>query len=159
MDPLIIATVAWLHVLLAAIWIGSAILFSAVLGPVVSALSPESRSEFMMKFFPKMERFLNSVVPTLLVSGAALFVVMSWGDPLVLDTWNLSVALGGVLGLGTYLFALVSLVPAGRRLTALIQSGSRDGLASAQRSLGLASMIELALMLLTLTAMIAAGFA
>ncbi len=113
-----------------------------------------------MRFFPKMDRFLTLVVPMLLASGAVLFVAMSWGKPVVLDAWSLSVAAGGVLGLGTYAFALMALVPAGRRLTALVQSGgSNDGLAGAQMALGRASVIEFALMLLTLTAMVAAGFA
>ncbi|MDG6988826.1 MAG: hypothetical protein JRN21_05805 [Nitrososphaerota archaeon] len=159
MDSLLIAFIAWFHILFAAIWIGSAVLFFAVLGPVVSALSPQSSSEFVTRFFPKMERFLNTVVPMLLASGAALYVAMSWDGPFVLDWWSLAVAAGGVLGLSTYLFALVALVPAGRRLTALVQNGApRDGLASAQRSLGLASTVELVLMLLTLAAMVSAGF-
>ena len=160
MSSLLVVALAWLHVLFAAVWIGSAILFIAVLGPVVSVLSPQSRSEFMARFLPKMEVFLNYVVPTLLASGAALFVAMSWGAPLVPDAWTLSVAVGGALGLATYLYALATLVPASRRLAALIRSGgSGDGLATTQRALGRASTVKLALMLLTFTAMVAAGFA
>jgi uncharacterized membrane protein len=159
LSPFVIAIVAWFHIFFAVLWIGSAVLFFAVLGPAVSALSPQTRAEFMARFLPRMERFLNFVVPLLLVSGAALFVAMTWGDAPVLDTWSLSVALGGSLGLATYVFALMTLVPAGRRLSALIQGGgAQDELASAQRSLGRSSMIELVLMLLTLTAMVSAGF-
>ena len=150
---------AWFHILFAVVWIGSAILFFAVLGPVVSGLSPQSRTEFMVKFFPKMERFLNFVVPLLLLTGAALFAAMSWGSALVLDPWSMTVGAGGALGLATYFFALAKLVPAGRKVTALLQSsGSKEELADALRSVGRASMIELALMLLVFTAMVAAGF-
>ncbi|MDG6956732.1 MAG: hypothetical protein JRN30_05315, partial [Nitrososphaerota archaeon] len=72
MSPFVIAIVAWFHILFAVLWIGSAVLFFAVLGPAVSALSPQTRAEFMARFLPRMERFLNFVVPLLLVSGAAL---------------------------------------------------------------------------------------
>ena len=113
----------------------------------------------MVKFFPKMERFLNFVVPLLLLSGAALFAAMSWGSALLLDSWSISVMAGGALGLATYFFALAKLVPAGRKVTLLLQSGgSKDELMDAQRSVGRASMIELVLMLLVFTAMVAAGF-
>ncbi|MDG6920534.1 MAG: hypothetical protein JRN59_03305 [Nitrososphaerota archaeon] len=160
MSSLLVVALAWFHVLFAAVWIGSAILFIAVLGPVVSVLSPQSRSEFMARFLPRMEAFLNYVVPMLLASGAALFVAMSWGAPLLLDTWTLSVAVGGVLGLATYLYALVTLVPASRRLAALIRNGGPvDRIVTTQRALGRASTAELVLMLLTFTAMVAAGLA
>jgi hypothetical protein len=84
---------------------------------------------------------------------------MTWGRSPVLNTWSISVAAGGSLGLATYVFALAALVPAGRRLAARIQSGGpMDELVAAQRSLGKASAVELALMLATFTAMVAAGF-
>ena len=159
MSPLLIAVVAWFHLFFAVVWIGSSIMFFVVLGPVVSRLTPASRAEFTVMFFPKMERFLNFVVPLLLLTGAALFVAMSWGSALVLDSWSMTVAAGGVLGLATYFFALTKLVPAGRKVTALLQSsGSKEELTDALRSVGRASMIELALMLLVFTAMVAAGF-
>ena len=143
----------------AVVWIGSSVLFFAVLGPVISGLTPASRAEFMVKFFPKMERFLNLVVPLLLLSGAALFAAMSWGGSLGLDTWSISVLAGGTLGLVTYLFALAKLVPAARKVTLLLQSGgSKEELMDAQRSVGRASMIELVLMLVAFTAIVAAGF-
>ncbi len=134
-------------------------MFFVVLGPVVSRLTPVSRAEFTVMFFPKMERFMNLVVPLLLLSGAALFAVMSWGDGFVLDAWSGSVVAGGTLGLVTYLFALAKLVPAARKVTIFLQDGgSEEELIGAQRLVGQASAIELVLMLATFTVMVAAGF-
>ena len=126
---------------------------------MVSRLTPVSRAEFTVMFFPKMERFMNLVVPLLLLSGAALFAVMSWGDGFVLDAWSGSVVAGGTLGLVTYLFALAKLVPAARKVTIFLQDGgSEEELIGAQRLVGQASAIELVLMLATFTVMVAAGF-
>ncbi|MDG6921498.1 MAG: hypothetical protein JRN59_08210 [Nitrososphaerota archaeon] len=159
MSPLLIAAVAWFHLFFAVVWIGSSIMFFVVLGPVVSRLTPVSRAEFTVMFFPKMERFLNLVVPLLLLSGGILFAAMSWGGPLVLDTWSVSVLAGGSLGLVTYFFALAKLVPAARKVTLLLQSGGpEEELMRAQKSVGQASMMELVLMIAAFTAMIAAGF-
>ncbi|MDG6974064.1 MAG: hypothetical protein JRM95_04445 [Nitrososphaerota archaeon] len=159
MSPLLIAAVAWFHLLFAVVWIGSSIMFFVVLGPVVSRLTPGSRAEFTVMFFPKMERFLNFVVPLLLLSGGILFAAMSWGSAFVLDTWSIFVLAGGSLGLLTYVFALAKLVPAARKVTLLLQSGgSEEDLIGAQRLVGLASVVELVLMLATFTAMVAAGF-
>ncbi|MDG6972098.1 MAG: hypothetical protein JRM74_05375 [Nitrososphaerota archaeon] len=159
MSPLLIAAVAWFHLFFAVVWIGSSIMFFVVLGPVVSRLTPVSRAEFTVMFFPKMERFMNLVVPLLLLSGAALFAVMSWGDGFVLDAWSGSVVAGGTLGLVTYLFALAKLVPAARKVTIFLQDGgSEEELIGAQRLVGQASAIELVLMLATFTVMVAAGF-
>ena len=59
----------------------------------------------------------------------------------------------------TYFFALAKLVPAARKVTLLLQSGgSKEELMDAQRSVGRASMIELVLMLVAFTAIVAAGF-
>ncbi|MDG6916082.1 MAG: hypothetical protein JRM85_00620 [Nitrososphaerota archaeon] len=158
MNPLLIAAVAWFHLFFAVVWIGSSIMFFVVLGPVVSRLTPVARAEFMVAFFPKMERFMNLVVPLLLLSGAAFFVVMSWGDRFVLDAWSWSVVVGGTLGLVTYLFALAKLVPAARNVTTLLQDGgSEEELIGAQRLVGQASAIELVLMLATFTVMVVAG--
>ncbi|MDG6951585.1 MAG: hypothetical protein JRN12_07065 [Nitrososphaerota archaeon] len=159
MSPLFIALVAWFHLFFAVVWIGSSIVSFVVIGPVVSRLTPTSRAEFMVMFFPKMERFLSFVVPLLLLSGGILFAAMSWGGPLALDTWSVSVLAGGSLGLVTYVFALAKLVPAARKVTLLLQSGgSEEELMGAQRSVRRASVMELVLMIVAFTAMVAVGF-
>ncbi|MDG7022963.1 MAG: hypothetical protein JRN45_00420 [Nitrososphaerota archaeon] len=163
-----VSIIGWLHVFFAMVWVGSAILFPAVLGPVIGGLSPQSRSEFLLRFLPRMERFLNVTVPLLLASGVALAGTMTdWNLHTLFGggVWGLLVVTGGALGLLTYVFALATFVPAGRRMSNALKRMQTaptrelgDELARIQRAIKRASEIEIALMLVTLAFMTAAGF-
>ena len=154
---LLVAVIAWFHILFAISWVGSAVFFAMVLSPVLKVLTPQSRGEFLFKSLPKIEQFELAVSTLTIVFGVLLASVLA--------EWNRFIIFGAAFGLTAYLIGLLVMTPLSRRMQSMLkmmQNDPDDGLMKellgVQKKFGAASMIELIMMLLTISAMVAAGF-
>lgn len=154
---LLVAVIAWFHILFAISWVGSAVFFAAVLSPMLAALTPQARSEFLVKSLPKIERFELAVSTLTIVFG--LFLALA------LKEWSPFIIFGATFGLTAYLIGLLVMTPLAKKMESILkilQNDPDDGLlkelVGVQKKFGMASMIELIMMLLTVSSMVAAGF-
>ncbi len=154
---LFVTVIAWFHIFFAISWVGSAVFFAIVMSPLLKSLTPQSRSEFLIKSLPKIERF-ELAVSTFTIGFGILLA-------LALNEWTPYIFLGAAFGITAYLIGLLFMAPLGRKMQTtlkILQDDPDDKLVnellSAQKKFGVASMIELIMMLLTISMMIAAGF-
>lgn len=158
---------AYAHILSAMGWVGAGLLFGLVIAPRLPRLSLPSSREFFVKVVPSILRFFQIVAVLTLVFGALLLYVMTSGDLRQVSTstsWGFALTFGLPSALAVFLFSEVVTVPALKRVVDLHGKMSPDGsnvppeLPRAARRAGMTALTTLALLLLTVSFMVAAGF-
>ncbi|MDG7043147.1 MAG: hypothetical protein JRM98_03410 [Nitrososphaerota archaeon] len=152
--PVLTVFIAGLHVIFAIAWLGSALFFAVVLGPMFKELSLQTRNEFMVKFLPKVERFEMLVSTLTIAFGIILAFLISAFNPFIIT--------GMSFGIFAYLIGLLLMTPLAREMMNLM-SVRRDEntlkeLIRVNRRFGQASMIELVFMLLAFATMVTSAF-
>ncbi|MEM3684194.1 MAG: hypothetical protein QXX17_02135 [Conexivisphaerales archaeon] len=151
---LLSVVVAWFHIFFAIAWIGSAVFFAFVLTPVLSSLSQGARGEFFGKAIPRVEKFEIIVSTMTIAFGAPL--------PFILSEQSIFIKVGAGLGILTWLFGIAVMAPLSKQLVSAI-NGQASGqvaveISRVSKKFGIASFVDLVLMLMTFSAMVAAGF-
>ncbi len=116
------AVVAWLHILGAVGWLGTAMLFGIVLGPTLAKLSPSARSELVIKLFPRFLPYLQGFASFTLLMGVALALVVAQGDYSIYaptHPFGLYISVGAGLSLVSLIVALGVVVPSARKVLAM----------------------------------------
>lgn len=108
----VITVLAFLHILAAVAWLGSAIFFLSVIGPSVRSLTPAASLEFLTKAGPRQIRFFGGTATATIVFGLALLFA-AFGTNYA--SWPTSIDVGLSLGLLAYLIALVVTIPTFRK--------------------------------------------
>ncbi len=144
-------------------------MFGFIIGPALPKLSPASSGEFFVKVAPRIVRFFQIAAGSTILFGALLaYTGISNGDFPGLSlstTWGLSLTIGLVLGLVTFLIGELVAIPELNRVVKIIRgmqaggaSGSPEDLNRALRRARLTGNATVVLLLLTLVFMIGAGF-
>lgn len=152
------AAIAWVHIFSAICWLGSAVFFAAVLGPVISRLTPGSRGELLIAAMGRIEKFELTVATMTVAFGLLLALSLSEWTPLIF--------FGASCGIIAYAIGVAGMTPVTRRLTGLLKALQSDpnNAELAKRLMSLnsrfraLSIIELVFMVLAMSSMVAAGF-
>ena len=167
MASLLLFILAYGHILSAIGWLGGGILTAFVLGPNVRMLAPAASLEFNVKVLPKVARFVQSMIVSTFLFGVLLLYFYFDGDFSLLVTtsqgWELTV--GMLLALVTAGIVWTVTLPSFRKVSkvagALLGEGKQPPypeLAKYATRARKASLVAIALLLVVLALMIAAGF-
>ncbi len=121
---LLLAVVAWLHILFVIGWLGLAMILEIVLVPSLSSLSTQTSNEFVSTVFPRLARFHDIMSTGAVVFGASLLYVISGGDLSTLSpktTFGLSISIGVGLGLTAFLLGSLVIIPSVRRVAKIVK--------------------------------------
>src|SRR2546426_8847816 len=93
-STLVSAVLAWLHILSAIGWMGSAMFLAMVLGPSTRELPPPSRRDLVLRLFPRFIRYVTIFATLTLVFGVLLGMGLVSDGSEVLSpstTWGLRI--------------------------------------------------------------------
>ena len=102
-SDLVLAILAYGHVLSAVSWLGGGMLTAMVIGPNLRNLAPPAALEFNVKILPKLLRFVQIAILSTFVFGILLLYVFRDGD----FSWLMNSNQGYILSAGI-LVALVT---------------------------------------------------
>lgn len=164
-DPLIVAVLAFFHILFAMLWLGGSFIFAAVLGPLVQSLPPSAQREFTMRTF-SVNRYFRMVAGLTVLSGFLLLYVFINGDFSILMTtaWGQRIAIGMTLGFAAFLNANFYTAPHMDRAASILRQMKEDETRPPEEFLRMTKVgiisatVTLALILVTLLFMVGAGF-
>ena len=123
--PVLIDVLTYLHVLSAIGWLGGALLFLLVIGPLLPRFAPATRRELILSLLPRLASYLTmfgfaTIVFGFALAGAVIYDGLDTFDPS--QTWGLALTIGILLAL---LAALEGGLLTRRRLLRLVAM-SRD---------------------------------
>ncbi len=113
------AVLLWLHIVGAVGWLGAAMVFGMLIGPTLPALTPASRSELVVKLFPRYIRWLQIFTLITPIFGLALALYISHGSWSVFTPTNnfgLFMSLGALLSLVAWVISFGLVAPTARRV-------------------------------------------
>ncbi len=144
-------------------------MFGFVVGPALPKLSPASSGEFFVKIAPRVIRYFQVVAGSTILFGVLLaytgitegdFPGLTWST-----SWGVSITIGLSIGLLAFLIGEFVAVPALQKVVKIIagmqganQHGPPPELGKALTRARLTATATVALLILTLVFMIAAGF-
>jgi len=166
---LIIAIVAWLHVISAISWLGGGIMFAFVIGPALAKLSPPSSGEFLVKVVPRVVLFFQIMAGSTVLFGLLLLYTIlptvNFGTFSNLTTYGLEITIGMSIGFVTFLISEFVAVPIQLKAIKMIKtmqaSGQHQPPAEFPKTLKRAAntaTLTVILLFFVLVFMIAAGF-
>lgn len=167
LDSLVIAILAYGHILSAVGWLGSAIFTVFILLPSLGRLSPPTSAEFTVKIVPRIVRFVAMISIATVLFGVALLYVSVGGDFALMaptSTWGAAMTTGITLALIAFVLGLVVTLPTFGRLVSIVKSMSEKGeepppelgrYIARSRMLGVLNVV---LLLMALAAMVTAGY-
>jgi len=161
------AALAWLHILAAVGWMGTAMFMVMVLVPSTADLQPSSRKDLLTKLLPRFSRYVTAFATLTLVAGI-LLAFAHVGDRLdslsPTNPWGLSVTVGATLSLVAYVLALGVGLRSARKIVSILQKVGPDPqqsppteVASLQRRMRLTATTVMILLMLSLVFMVAAA--
>ncbi len=162
---LLTAVLTWLHVLGAVGWLGAVMFFGMVLGPLLGKLSPGTRSELVLKLFPKFSRYVGIFAVFTVIVGVTLALVMANGDLSIFaptTAFGLYITTGATLALVTVIIAFALVIPSARKILKITQNLAQNPgppppeLAKVSSRLRTTSLAGMILLLLVLVFMVAA---
>jgi len=141
-------------------WMGGAALFTSVIIPSLSKMSPQARIEFIRSAFPRYIRFTAGSAILAIVAGLSLYAyitqVVTSLAPSPAGTPYVSA--GAVLGLIVLIIALGIMVPSGRKFVALTKEPpspqTQPRIASLQKRMNIAGRAGLSLLGIALILMV-----
>lgn len=114
----------WFHIFAAVGWLGSAMVFAMLIGPTIGTLTPGTRSEVVVKLFPKYIRYVEGFSIATIVFGLLLVADIGNGDMSVFSpstTFGLYITAGALLAVITVALAFAIIVPSARKVVRLTQ--------------------------------------
>lgn len=121
---LVSAVLAWLHILSAIGWMGSAMFLAMVLGPSTRELPPPSRRDLVLRLFPRFIRYVTIFATLTLVFGVLLGMgLLSDGSDVLSPstTWGLRIIIGASLALVAYALAFAVGLRSARGILRLLE--------------------------------------
>ena len=156
------AVLAWIHILAAIGWMGTAMFLVMVLTPSMVGLSPGSRKELVLKLFPRFIRYVTVFATLTLVAGVLLALGMIGQlDPSA--TRGLRVSIGAFIALVAYVLALGVGLRSARKLMKILgtpqdpQQSPPPEIAVLQRRMRFTATAVVTLLALTLVFMVTAA--
>ncbi len=151
----IVALVAGFHIFFAVCWLGSAVFFAFVMGPILAKLSPSSRNQFFSLGLGTIEKFMLIVSTLTIIFGITLTILMG--------EFTNYIIFGASLAIIAYLIGLLVMTHLTHQILKNIQiNENQDKMAekmlSINRKFRAASTVELIFMILAFGGMVAAGF-
>ncbi|HYC11439.1 MAG TPA: hypothetical protein VEC02_02105 [Nitrososphaerales archaeon] len=154
------------HILSAMGWLGGGILTAFVLGPNVAKLPPPASLAFNAKVLPKVVRFVQMMAGSTLLFGVLLLYGLTGGDAAYFATTpGITLSAGISLALVAAVIAVGVTIPAFNKISAiankLLEGGQQAPPPELKRyatRARLGSLVALALLLIVLVAMVAAGY-
>ena len=128
-STLVSAILAWLHILSAIGWMGSAMFLAMVLGPSTRELPPPSRRDLVLRLFPRFIRYVTIFATLTLVFGVLLGMglVSDGSDVLSPSTnWGLRIIIGASLALVAYALALAVGLRSARGILRLLEKTPQE---------------------------------
>jgi uncharacterized membrane protein len=163
------AALNWLHVFSAIGWLGAALTFGMVLGPVLPGLTPGSRGELLLKLLPKFKRYVMIFAVSTVVFGASFAIAMADGDWSMFslsNAWGLRIDIGAIIALATLGVAFVVVIPAMNKVVKLltemkVQPGQAPSpqLPLQMKRMKLGATAAMLMLMLVLVFMVAAAWA
>ncbi len=163
-DPLVLTTVAFLHIVFAIAWLGGGLHFGFILGPRLRTLSPPATMEFVARVGPSTTRYAEIVGGMTILFGLILLYIYFGGD---YTKWPLSLEIGFTLGFIAFLMGPLVVAPAffgkASDIAKEFMKSPQQGPPPAEfRALlkkgGISSTIATALLLITAVFMVATAF-
>ncbi len=108
MDPLVLTTVAFLHIGFAIAWLGGSLYFAIILGPSLRTFSPPASMEFLARAGKSTSRYAEVVSSLTIVFGLTLLYLYFGGD---YTKWPVTLEIGFTLGFIAYLEGLLVIAP------------------------------------------------
>jgi len=165
-STLVSAVLAWLHILAAIGWMGSAMFLAMVLGPSTRELPPPSRRDLVLRLFPRFIRYVTVFATLTLVFGVLLgMVLVSDGNDVLSPStiWGVRIIVGASLALVAYGLALSLGLRSARKILGLLEKPRQDQevqaieMAKLTRRLRLAAATVTLLLSISLIFMVAAA--
>ena len=128
-STLVSAILAWLHILSAIGWMGSAMFLAMVLGPSTRELPPPSRRDLVLRLFPRFIRYVTIFATLTLVFGVLLGMglVSDGSDVFSPSTnWGLRIIIGASLALVAYALALAVGLRSARGILRLLEKTPQE---------------------------------
>ena len=154
----------WFHIFAAVGWLGSAMVFGLLIGPMLPSLTPGTRAELVVKLFPKYVRYVEGFSIATVTFGVLLVLDIGSGGMSAFSlstTFGLYITVGAVLAALTVVFALVLIAPTARKVARLTDEMIKNHgppspeLPKASARLRLSATIGLVLLILVLICMVA----
>ena len=158
-DPVFIVLLV-LHVGAVVSWMGGAILFTNIIMPSLSKMSPSSRSEFIQSALPRYIGFSAVSAIVAIIAGVSLYGYVTQAAPSLAPSIAGSpyVQTGAIIGLIVLIIALGVMVPSGRKFLALTKQSpdpqTQPKIASLQKRMGIAGRLGVALLGIALILMV-----
>jgi uncharacterized membrane protein len=159
---------AWFHILGAIGWVGAAMFFAIVVGPLLGKLTPGTRGELILKLFPRFVRYIAAFGTLTLVMGVALAFSVTDGNIGLLSPTaspaGMYITAGAILALVAIGIATGVVIPTANRIVQILQSMAQNPgppppeLAKATNRLRRGAMTALVLLLVVLVFMVAAAW-
>jgi uncharacterized membrane protein len=152
---------AWFHILGAIGWMGAAMFFAIIVGPLLGKLTPGTRAELILKLFPRFVRYIGAFATLTLVMGVALAFSITNGNIGLLSP---SITAGAVLGLVAVGLATGVVIPSANRIVGILQGmAQKPGppppeLSQATTRLRMGAAAVLVLLFVVLVLMVAAAW-
>ena len=161
------AVLAWVHIFASIGWMGAAMILVMVISPLMKHLSPQTRSELVVKMYPRLTRYVTAFATIALISGFLLAYTMAGGNHGVFspsNTWGLRIMVSLVIAIAAYLIAMGVVVRSSNMMLKLVENMKKDPdkdthnkLIALQKRLRFGGMTVFFLLTLTLVFMVAAA--
>jgi len=164
--PEVNAALAWLHILAAIGWMGTAMFLVMVLTPSMRGLSPSSRRDLILKLFPRFIRYVTVFATLTLVAGILLAFGHAGSSLESLSpttTWGLMITVGASLALVAYALALGVGLRSARKIVRILnaqqdpQQAPPPEIAQLQGRMRMTATTVIILLMLSLVFMVAAS--
>lgn len=164
-DPLLLAALAFFHILFAMLWLGGSFVFALVLGPLIQSLPLGARREFTIRT-NMVNRYFRVVTGLTVLFGFLLLYEFINGDFSVLTTtaWGQRISIGMTLGFAAFLLTNLYTAPHLDRAASIFhemkdeEARPPEEYLRAQRVGIISAGVTLMLVLVTLVFMVGAGF-
>ncbi len=162
-DPVVLTTVAFLHIISAIAWLGGSLYFAIILGPRLRALSPPAAMEFVARVGRSTSRYAETTGGMTILFGLILLYIYFGGD---YTKWPLSLEVGFTLGFIAFLAGLFVIAPTIRKASEIAKEfmkNPQQGPPPAEflalmKKGGISSTIATVLLLITAVFMVATAF-
>ena len=100
---------AWIHIFGSIGWMGATMILVMVISPLMKHLTPQTRSELVLKMYPRLTRYVTLFASIALITGFLLANGMTGGNHGMLslsNTWGTRIIISLVLSIVAYLVAI-----------------------------------------------------
>lgn len=121
---LLTSVLLWFHIFAAVGWLGAAMVFAMLIGPTIGTFTPGTRSEVVLKLFPKYVRYTEVFAIMTVLFGAALALSIANGDMNVLSPsthFGLFILSGASLAIIVVALAFGFIAPTAHRVVHLTE--------------------------------------